>query len=283
MRKLITNLSLNTKSVLRKYTVGTLCFIIVGLGGFYACKKDTDRTELLPKTQKSTGNYRQPTQIIDINTVFECNGVVYQVVGTAIVGNYDGRIYEFNVSWKMSTGSNAPTVRLTAAIKPEYVPVEPVMDNYTITIIPANAPSAECISALWEHIVEVCNANTVLMDYPEEPTEEYLRNLINLTSFNINDYIGDDYVEGDDIVIDFEEEVIDSNSGMCYLTRVFGSAAEAEAWMASERAAGKTVSLSVDTHIGLVGGKIVVVQYYIVTSWTPPKWTEWKFWPWNWF
>jgi len=56
MKRLFQNLSLKTKSVLKKVTVATLCSITVGVGVFYACKKDDIATQDNIKVQKFDPN-----------------------------------------------------------------------------------------------------------------------------------------------------------------------------------------------------------------------------------
>jgi len=152
----------------RRVFIAMIAIAVVGSGVFHGCKKDTEQTELLPKTQKLMGSCQTP-QIVPISTVIMVGTVEYPVVGTAIVGNYDGRIYECNVSWVISPtveGDDVFTMSLNATLKPEYHDImlnfEPIMDNYIITITNPDMITAESIHGLWTRIVEICNANVVI-------------------------------------------------------------------------------------------------------------------------
>ena len=127
----------------------------------------------------------QPRHNVDINTVITVGDVEYSVVGTAVVGNYDGRIYNCNVSWIMqierADGMVDFTMRLIATLKPEFnqmFEVEPVMENYIITVTNPNMVPAESIHNLWVSIVDICNASVdpdVVLDEDNLSVYEYIK------------------------------------------------------------------------------------------------------------
>ncbi len=133
------------------------------------------------------GNYQQPTQIVEIHTVINVGEAGYPISGNAVVGNYDGRIYECDLIGVIHVVETDEVfaVHLTAVLKPEFedimIDVEPVMENYIITvngipfnqdfilIFPINTSFIEItypdILNLWAEIVEICTTNTVIV-YP---------------------------------------------------------------------------------------------------------------------
>ncbi len=161
--------------------------IVIGAGIFEGCQKDTENMELFPigKKQKLMGDYQQPTQIVDINTVLLIGGTECPVEGNAVVGLYNKQIYECNIMYRMSAnGTNAtiapstttvpaapiaPTasvedMTLHAILKPEFddimIPVNPVSENYIMTF--SGEITEEDISILWQRIVEICEKSVVV-------------------------------------------------------------------------------------------------------------------------
>ncbi len=174
-----------------KYLLATLLVVVVGMGMFWACKKENDKIYNSKnnsiKNQKSIGNHQQPTQIIEIHTVMSVGEADYPISGNAVVGNYDERIYECNLTGVIHVVETDEvfSVHLTAVLKPEFedimIDVEPIMENYIITvngmpfnqdfilIFPINTSFIEItypdILNLWAEIVEICTTNTVIV-YP---------------------------------------------------------------------------------------------------------------------
>ena len=156
---------------LKVFTVVALA-AVMGAGIFYACQKDFAPTG---KEVKSLGNYPQPTQIVDIATFIDVENSTYPVTGSAIVGSYDGRIYDCNLTWTDFV--------FNAILKPEFydlmIPVEHVMENYTITMNAINNAyvTSQSIEELWGRVVAICNvviSNPIsTIDYPFVlPTDE---------------------------------------------------------------------------------------------------------------
>jgi len=139
--------------------------IVIGAGVFYACQKDVAPTG---KEVKSLGNYPQPTQIVDIATFINVENSIYPVTGSAIVGSYDGRIYECNLTWT--------DVVFNAILKSELyevmIEVDSVWENYIITINAINNAyvTSQSIEDLWGRVVAICNvviSNPIsTIDYP---------------------------------------------------------------------------------------------------------------------
>ena len=132
---------------------------------FSSCRKDAEEMKSEHTRNLKSGNYQQPTQNIDIITVITIDGVDYPVTGSAVVGSYDGRIYECNAAWTMFAGTD---VIFTATLKAQYhnimIPVEPAIDNYTITVSNGLTETSAEIADLWASIVAFCNENVVLSD-----------------------------------------------------------------------------------------------------------------------
>ena len=162
--------------------------LIAGVGIFHACKKDANEYPEVQK-HKMMGNYQQPTQVVDINTAIIVGNVEYPVVGSAVVGNYDGLIYECNVQWTMQAegATEYLTMLLNAALKPEYhdiaIDVEPTMDNYVITVTNSDMITTESLSNLWANIVAECEANTVIVENDEEFYDENGSFLLTLNGY----------------------------------------------------------------------------------------------------
>ncbi len=177
-----------------KYIIATIFIVAIEAGLFLACEKDTYKSDALQngklvdtKNHKSMGNYQQPTQIIEIHTVMSVGEADYPISGNAVVGNYDERIYECNLTGVIHVVETDEvfSVHLTAVLKPEFedimIDVEPIMENYIITvngmpfnqdfilIFPINTSFIEItypdILNLWAEIVEICTTNTVIV-YP---------------------------------------------------------------------------------------------------------------------
>jgi len=168
---------------MKKFKLGTAIVAIVVVAGtmFYACKKDVIQNEqvLDRNVMKSTGNYQQPTQIVDINTFITVGTVRYPVVGSAVVGNYNGQIYECNVEWTMQVANEDFTMRLNAMLKPEYNDittfVAPAMDNYIITVTNPDMLTDESNANLWANMVDIVNENVVIETKPFSGTlKEYI-------------------------------------------------------------------------------------------------------------
>jgi len=152
---------------------------------FYACKKDTfnnDKSSDIPQAMMAFGSYSQPTQNIDIQTYF--NDAAYLVTGNAVVGSYNGQIYECNLGWKIFI--NAETgyeMAFEAVLKPGYdgtaVGLTNGMSNYDITIngqeIGADGFYHETVDgvdivitpndmvALWGRVVDFCADNVTII------------------------------------------------------------------------------------------------------------------------
>ncbi len=174
-----------------KYIIATIFIVAIGTTIFWACQKENDKIynpkNNSIKNQKSMGNYQQPTQIVEIHTVINVGEAGYPISGNAVVGNYDGRIYECDLIGVIHVVETDEVfaVHLTAVLKPEFedimIDVEPVMENYIITvngipfnqdfilIFPINTSFIEItypdILNLWAEIVEICTTNTVIV-YP---------------------------------------------------------------------------------------------------------------------
>ena len=153
-------------------TIMILTAILASVVAFDACKKDPAEQSL---SAKAEGSYQQPVQNIDIQTYIDIDGVEHLVVGEAVVGSYDGRIYECEATWTMQvTADSAIAMVLHAVLKPELddmtIVVEPVMESYEISINgqpfiegdvlefkvdgEAFTIAPDIISALWGRIVE---------------------------------------------------------------------------------------------------------------------------------
>ena len=153
-----------------KLVTAIVAIVVVAGTVFYACKKDVIQKEqaIERNVMKSTGNYQQPTQIVDINTFITVGTVRYLVVGNAVVGNYNGQIYECNVEWKMRVANEDFSMFLNAKLKPEYHDittfVAPVMENYIITVTNPNMVTDESNANLWAKMVDIVIDNVVIED-----------------------------------------------------------------------------------------------------------------------
>ena len=139
---------------------------------FSSCRKDAEEMKSEQTRNLKSGNYQQPTQDITILTTIIIGTVEYPVTGQAVVGSYDGRIYECTATWTMFAGTNDEVdVAFTATLKSEYhdimIPIDPsVMSNYTITVTNGLTETSTVIVALWTSIVAFCETNVTLMSYP---------------------------------------------------------------------------------------------------------------------
>jgi len=153
-----------------KFTTTIIVSLFVGIGVFYACKKNSVSEEMQGKAMMSTsgGIYQQPVQNITVETNVNIGDADYTVKGYAIVGSYDGRIYECSATWKMQspgTVDNMCEITVTAKLNSEFYDVltsaKPVMNKYNITITKPEMLTTKDKSRLWERIVQFCNENVV--------------------------------------------------------------------------------------------------------------------------
>jgi hypothetical protein len=173
-----------------RYIIAAVFVVAMGTGIFWACQKDTYKSDAIQnekledtKNHKSMGNHEQPTNIININTVI--NDSI--VIGSAEVGDYDGRIYVCNITWTIHIDQIDEDfeLRLFATLKPEYedlmMEVDPIIGNYIITINENNVSpdfilteggieiiTYATISELWTNIITECNQNTTINEVGAE-------------------------------------------------------------------------------------------------------------------
>ena len=156
----------------RRFVTAIVAAMVVSGSIFYACKKDAEETEFINVKNLKSSNYSQPTQDITISTYITMGTIDYLVTGQAVVGSYDGRIYECTATWTKFAGTNDEIdVVFTATLKTEHhnimIPIDPsVMSNYTITVSNGLTETSTEIITLWSSIVAFCEANVTLMSYP---------------------------------------------------------------------------------------------------------------------
>ena len=122
----------------RIFGIAIVATVIVAGSIFYACKKDRDG--LIPKEQKSS--YFQPVQDIAIHTFIEIEGVDYPVVGNAVAGNYNGQIYECNLTWIIPVASGDFSMNLVAKLKPQFHGSTTVVEPVIVPTAKADAEGA---------------------------------------------------------------------------------------------------------------------------------------------
>ncbi|HOF15261.1 MAG TPA: hypothetical protein PLF32_00005 [Bacteroidales bacterium] len=198
------------------YITAILLVMALGIGVFWACQKDTEQSDILQnkklietKKHKSIGDHQQPTQNISINPTVNIGNMVYAIVGSAEVGNYDGRIYECEATWTIHIGALGQdfTLHFTAALHPEYEDlmqvIVPSMENYIVMVNGITVDDGfvliengveiinyTAISELWTSIVAECNQNTTINEYGAEAlvlSRETEVNIILLANMQIMD------------------------------------------------------------------------------------------------
>jgi len=185
--RLLTTKSLANSRQKKKLFFGTCATAFVAIVSvliFYGCQKDKE--VMVPQGMKSSGNYSQPTQDVDIHTFIVIDGVNYSVTGQAIAGSYDGQIYGCNLTWTMFVNVDTEyDMVFDAVLKPgldgTVVGITNEMGNYNITINGVNfvednvlefevvdgvmfTIAPDDISDLWGRMVEICEENVVIED-----------------------------------------------------------------------------------------------------------------------
>jgi hypothetical protein len=177
-----------------KYIIATLFIVAIGAGIFLACEKDTIKSDVLQngklvdtKNHKSMGNHQQPTSNINTSTVINILSEDYTIFGSAEVGDYDGRIYEYDATWSIHLADTNEDLilHLTITLKPEYedllMEVYPLIENYIITVNENNADTDfvltennieiityATIVEFWTNVIAECNQNITINELGAE-------------------------------------------------------------------------------------------------------------------